>query len=297
VASTDRANSTFFGSNEDPRDPDNFLNFGGTSAAAPHAAAIAALVLQKAGGGTSLSPTALRTRLEAATFDHDLDPMSAKGSSGGLTVSAFGDGGREMLDTDPGSINDPNFFHVTYSGKVALKALTFKGETASPTALGTRTPGKSDGIVFDKRPYTGTKPYGDQGFPFTIGAVSGGLSKSSVTPVYSVAGGGQSVTGQYRHLTLNFKNGLKSGQALQFGIDRDLAISGYGGSNEGNAADELGGAVFMPQGNADTHGMTYVGELANGQRITGMLVNKLGHGWTAVDGYGMINAEKAVLGH
>ena len=33
VASTDRANSTFFGINEDPRDPDSFLNFGGTSAA------------------------------------------------------------------------------------------------------------------------------------------------------------------------------------------------------------------------------------------------------------------------
>ncbi len=48
-------------------------------------------------------------------------------------------------------------------------------------------------------------------------------------------GGGQSVTGQYRHLTLNFASGLKSGQGLQFGIDRDLAISGYGGSNEGNA--------------------------------------------------------------
>jgi hypothetical protein len=297
LASTDRANSTFFGSNEDPRDPDNYLNFGGTSAAAPHAAAIAALVLQKAGGPKSLSPSALQSRLEKAAFSHDLDPMTAKASQSGLTVTAFGDGGREMLDTDPGSLNDPNFFTVAYSGKSPLKALTFKGETASPTALGTRTAGKSDGIVFDKRPYTGLPPYGGQGFPFTIGSVSGGLAKSSVTPIYSVAGGGQSVTGQYRHLTLNFASGLKSGQGLRFGIDRDLAISGYGGSNEGNSADELGGAVFLPQGTADTHGMTYVAELANGQRITGMLVNRLGQGWSPVDGYGMINAEKAVLGH
>ena len=182
-------------------------------------------------------------------------------------------------------------------GKSPLKALTFKGETASPTALGTRTAGKSDGIVFDKRPYTGIKPYGGQGFPFTVGSVSGGLSKSSVSPVYSVPGGGQSVTGQYRHLTLNFASGLKNGQGLTFGIDRDLAISGYGGSNEGNAADELGGAVFLPQGTADAHGMTFVGHLANGKTITGMVINVLGHGWTPVDGYGMINAEKAVLGH
>ncbi len=297
VASTDRANSTFFGANEDPRDPDNFLNFGGTSAAAPHAAAIAALVLQKAGGPTSLSPTALRSRLEAATFAHDLDPMSAAGGASGLKITAFGSGGREMLDTDPGSLNDPNFFTVTYSGSSPVKALTFKGETASPTALGTRTPGKSDGIVFDKRAYTGTPPYGGQGFPFTIGSVSGGLAKGSVKPVYSVPGGGQSVAGQYRHLTLNFASGLKSGQSLRFGVDRDLAISGYGGSNEGNSADELGGAVFLPQGTADPRGLTYVAELANGKRITGMLSNKLGHGWTAVDGYGMINAEKAVLGY
>lgn len=297
VASTDRANSTFFGSNEDPRDPDNYLNFGGTSAAAPHAAAIAALVLQKAGGPKSLSPAALQWRLESSSFGHDLDPMSARASKGGLTVTATGDGGREMLDTDPGSLNDPNFFKVTYSGKSPIKALTFKGETASPTALGTRVAGKSDGIVFDKRAYTGIPPYGNQGFPFTIGSVSGGLGKTSVTPAYSVPGGGQSVAGQYRHLTLNFRSGLKSGQGLTFGIDRDLAISGYGGSNEGNSADELGGAVFMPQGNWDPQGMTYVAELANGQQITGMFANKLGYGWTPVDGYGMINAEKAVLRH
>ena len=202
-----------------------------------------------------------------------------------------------MLDTDPGSLNDPNFFTVHYTGKVALKSLTLMGETASPTALGTRTPGKSDGIVFDKRAYTGIPPYGNQGFPFTIGSVSGGLGKGSVKPVYSVPGGGQSVAGQYRHLTLNFASGLRSGQGLTFGVDRDLAISGYGGSNEGNSADELGGAVFLPQGTADAHGMTFVGQLANGKTITGMTINVLGHGWTPVDGYGMINAENAVLGH
>jgi hypothetical protein len=297
IASTDRANSTFFGANEDPRDPDNFLNFGGTSAAAPHAAGIAALVLQKAGGARHLTPTALRSRLEATAFGHDLDPMSARGSSGGLTVSAFGDAGRELLDTNPGSMNDPNFFRVTNTGKIPLKSLTLFGETASPTALGVRKPGKSDGIVFDKRRYTGIPPYGDQGFPFTVGSVAGGLSRSSVTPTYSVPGGGQSVAGQYRHLTLNFRSGLKRGQGLSFGVDRDLAVSGYGGSNEGNGADELGGAVFMPQGTWATNGMVFVGQLTNGRKITGMLTNKLGHGWTPVDGYGMVNAEKAVLGH
>ena len=59
VASTDRGNTTFFVA-DDARDPDTLPNFGGTSASAPHAAAIAALVLQKAGGAKSLSPAALQ---------------------------------------------------------------------------------------------------------------------------------------------------------------------------------------------------------------------------------------------
>ena len=177
-----------------------------------------------------------------------------------------------------------------------LKSLTFFGETASPTALGKRNPPKSDGIVFDQRPFPGTAPFRDQGFPFTIGATSGGLSKSSVTPTYSVPGGGESKAGQFRRLTVNFASGLKSGQGLQFGVDRDLAVSGFGGSNEGNGADELGGAVFMPQGTALPTGWCSSASWRTASKIYGMFSNRLGHGWTPVDGYGVVNAEKAVLG-
>ncbi len=295
VASTDRGNTTFF-VGDDPRDTDTLPNFGGTSAAAPHAAAIGALVLQKAGGPRSLTPAALRKRLQASAFDHDLDPMVSGGSAHGLTVTARGNQGREFSE-DPGSLDDPNFFRVKYTGRVPLKSLTFLGETASPTALGKRNPPRSDGIVFDKRKYTGTAaPLFDQGFPFTIGATSGGLSRSSVTPTFWVPGGGESKAGQYRRLTVGFKNGLKRGQGLQFGVDRDLAVSGYGGSNEGNGADELGGAIFLPQGSGSPRGMVFVGRLANNRLIVGTFSNRLGRGWSPVDGYGMINAEKAVLG-
>ena len=295
LASTDRGNTTFFAV-DDLRDPDTQPNFGGTSASAPHAAAIGALVLQKAGGGKALSPTELRKRLQASAFAHDLDPMFAGGSANGLTITARGNQGREVIGTTPGSINDPNFFRVSYSGSGTVKSLTFLGETASPTAPGKANPAKSDGIVFDKRRYTGESPWDDQGFPFTIGRVSGGLSKSSVTPTFSAPGGGNTVAGQYKHLTLTFKNGLQSGQGLRFGVDRDLATSPYGGSNEGNGADELGGATFLPQGTGSPQGMVFVAELTNGQRITGVFSNKLGYGWSPVDGFGVINAEKAVLG-
>ncbi len=294
VSSTDRGNTTFFVS-DDARDPDTQRNFGGTSASAPHAASIAALVLQKAGGPRSYSPRALRAHLEDSTFAHDLDPMFAQGTSDGLTVQARGDQGRENT-LEEGSMNDPNFFNVTYTGKVPLKWIEFHGETASPTALSETDPNKSDGIVFDRRPFGSTPNFRNYGFPFTIGGTSGGLKGDKVTPSYSVPGGSQSAPGQFRHFQLNFSNGLKKGQGLSFGVDRDLAVSGFGGSNEGNGADELGGAVFMPSGQVVKQGMEFIAKRADGSFIKGVVVNKLGSGFTAVDGYGMINAEKAVFG-
>lgn len=293
VSSTDRGNTTFFVS-DDARDPDTQRNFGGTSASAPHAAAIAALVLQKAGGPKSYTPAALRTRLENSTFAHDLDPMFSQGTANGLTIQARGDQGRENT-LDQGSMNDPNFFKVSYTGKVPLKWIEFRGETASPTALSETDPQKSDGIVFDRRPFGSTPNYRNYGFPFTIGGTAGGLTKTEVAPSYSVRGGTQSAPGQYRHFQLNFSNGLKKGQGLSFGVDRDLAVSGFGGSNEGNGADELGGGVFMPQGTVVKQGMQFVAKRVDGTFITGVFKNSIGSGFTAVDGYGMINAEKAVF--
>ncbi len=40
----------------------------------------------------------------------------------------------------------------------------------------------------------------------------------------------------------------------------------------------------------------FVGELTNGKKIVGTMRNDLGYGFTPVDGYGLVNAEKAVLG-
>ncbi len=294
VSGADRVNTTFFVA-DDPRDTDQQPNFGGTSAAAPHVAAIAALMLQKGGAATSYTPSALRDQLIRSTFDHDLDPAYSSGSAGGLTVRARGGQGYESGATPaPAAMTDPDFFTLSYSGKVPLRSVTFYGETASPTAPGTRHPPLSDGIVFDPRPLGDGPSHRDAGFPFTIGSTSGGLQPSKVAAAFSVPGGGESAKGQYRRMTLRFKNLLERGQGLSFGVDRDLAISGFGGSNEGNGADELGGGVFLPNGIRVPTGLAFVAERTDGRRIFGMLGNRLGQGFSPVDGYGLVNAEKAV---
>src|SRR3954449_7543030 len=94
VAATDGGNTTFFVSDA-AEDDDNLPNFFGTSAAAPHAAAIAALVLQARGGPGSVSPARMRSILQGAAFPHDLDPSHSEASSGGLTITANGEQGDE----------------------------------------------------------------------------------------------------------------------------------------------------------------------------------------------------------
>ncbi|MDX6300393.1 MAG: hypothetical protein QOF53_1607 [Nocardioidaceae bacterium] len=293
VTSTDRVNTTFFVA-DDARDRDPLPNFGGTSAAAPHAAAIAALTLQRAGGPGSLSPRALRLRLERSTFKHDLDPDHAAGRSHGLRVVANGEEGRETLVV-PGPMNDPRFFTVRYTGRVPLRSVKLLGETASPTALGHgRT---SAGIVFDRRAFHGKTPFRDDGLPFKVGATSGGLRAGSVVARFTARAPAPSVKGQFRHLKVVFRHGLRHGQAVKFGVDRDLAISGFGGSNEGNGANELGGAVLIPQGRKLTRGMVFKATRVDGSTFTGVIRNRLGHGFSPVDGFGLINAQRAVLHH
>ena len=99
-------------------DPDDQPNFVGTSAAAPHAAGIAALALQARGGPRSLSPAAMSALLRRSAFSHDLDPIPQRGIDGrsddhrGRSAGARTLRGARPRRDHPGSKNDPQFFTV-----------------------------------------------------------------------------------------------------------------------------------------------------------------------------------------
>ena len=291
VAAADGANTTFFGA-DTPADADDQPNFYGTSAAAPHAAGIAALVVQQAAArGRTLSPGALRTRLQDATFAHDLDPFEASGKVAGVALSAEGAQSPET-GLVRGSMTDPHFFTLRNVSGKTMRSVTLDGSTASPTALGVDAAAPSGGIVFDPRPYDAAADPRTVGFPFTIGATSGGLKASTVTASYEDPTG----TGQYGRLVLTFAKGFEKGDRLEFGVDRDLARSGDGTADEGNSADELGGATVLPSGTKNRSGLTVTVRQTSGKRTSGELRNDLGAGLTPVDGYGLIDAEDAVVG-
>ncbi len=294
VAATDGGNTTFF-STDSALDPDTQRNFFGTSAAAPHAAAIAAPVLQASGGPKSISPDAMRSLLQRSTFDHDLDVYHAEGSSKGLTITANGEQGHERRDTrpewtTPGAMENPDLFTVKYDGPGSITSLTLDGIGANPTGLGFGP--LSAGLVFDPRPFAGmpalnNPPFWQQGFPFT--------APPGVTAKFSLPGIGDANSQQYERMMVSFPSGsLAGGRSVAFGVDRDEAVTAYGIAMDGNSADALGQGVLFPSGQTVGAGMIFSARTSTGRLIVGTIRNRIGSGWTPVDGYRYINAEDAV---
>jgi hypothetical protein len=279
VAAMDGANTTFF-TQDSSADEDTFPNFFGTSASAPHAAAIAALVLDAAGGPGSVKPKKMRKVLQDSAFPHDLDPYFSSGY--GLSLGNFL---AITASADPNAISqfDPNVFTVTHFGRRSLSNLSINGSGANPT----NSPG---GIVFDER----SAPLPAPGQPFVVGNTEG-LTASDVQATFSLPADAPGVAGQWKQLDLKFLPGrFSSGDLLSFGVDRDETdVAGPGGAAGGNSADLLGGGVLLPSGRLVPGGASFFGKF-EGLPFRGEFFNVIGRGYSQLDGYGFINAEAAV---
>jgi hypothetical protein len=298
LAAMDGANTTFF-SADSSRDLDTFPNFFGTSAAAPHAAAIAALVLQAKGGSGTVTPIQMRTILQRSAFPHDLDPFLSRGIAvvpgSNIRVSVVGDPGDE--DENFLSLSDPNFFRITYTGNSSISSIALNLSGGNVT--GGNVEGSAPGLVFDPRPFNPALAT-NTGFPFTLGTLSTGIAPSDVTAAFSLPADPPGVEGQFKVLTLSLTPGvLASGKFVSFGVDRDEAKTAFsppvGNATRGNSADLFGGGVLIPEGTIIPGGVTFTGTLTNGLTFSGVFRNRIGFGYSKLDGFGFIDAKRAVF--
>jgi hypothetical protein len=290
----DGGNTTFF-TNDTARDLDTFPNFFGTSAAAPTAASIASLVLQAKGGPGSVTPSQMRTMLARSAFPHDLDPYSAAGQAiatpnhGKVTVQMVGDNSLT-------SQGDANGTTISYVGPGSVVSITLDGTAGNPGGGNVVNP-NTPGLVFDTRPNNASLITGGQ--PFIVGTGSVGLTAADVSPVFTNQAPAPAATGQYFTVTLTFTPGaFTGGKALRFGLDRDEFRSAFapptGDSRNGSSADLAGSITRIPAGTLAAGGITFTGTLSDGSTFSGTVANRIGAGWSFLDGFGFINAQSAV---
>lgn len=321
VAAADAANTSSFGG-DSTGDLDSNPNFSGTSAAAPHAAAIAGLVLQSRGGPRSVTPAAMTMLLQKTAFPHDLDPSSASGSgatsngSGTVVITIDSDNDSNALTGQ----NDPNSIGISYVGIGSIASITFN--PAGTPAGGGNVTGGNSGVVDNPGSNPATVSYFENNFPglvflpatkaFTLGTLTGigasdVIAPLSIPPYTGFSNLAPLPSNGLTHfwtMGIGFNPGaFSAGKVVRFTVGRGAqhsAVTGNGtivgpGTTTSNPiADLFGGGVFLPSGTVVNDGMTFSGTMTDGSTFTGTIKNAIGHGYSRVDGYGFINAAAAI---
>ena len=244
---------------------DGYPNFFGTSAAAPHAAAAAAIIFGVAKeNNITLSPADVRNLLISTTQgNQDQNPNAAVGTAGPVTVTASGY-----------ARTDNNAYTVAYNGAAGttLASITidlstigvhFDTTTAIPTDASTTATGT--GVVVSA--FNGTTTPAGTTAPsvasFTVGTGSTGTANSL--------------------LTITFSN-FNPGATLKFGIGRRNDTTNV----FAQLSEVLGGPT--PTSPGALLGAT----TGAGVTSSGRFSNTFSKKWNYKEGYGLIDAQAAV---
>ena len=278
IAAADAANTSFFAGSDSASDGDANRNFSGTSASAPHAAGIAALMLQAKGGPTSITPAQMTNLLQNNTFQHDLDPhfVSGTASAGGgtvtITVNSDSSSTAPIFGLVSGvGLQDTNSWKMSYTGPAgsSLTDLTFNPGGTAATA-GNPTGGNNgldSTVTYFSNIYPGVV-FMPANKAFTTGTFSGGLVAADVAaPTFSNAAPLPSVANQWWTMAMTFPTGnFTNNRGFTFTVGRGQQHSSsvgtfaapqggapFAGPNSGAtvsdpSADILGGAVLIPEG-------------------------------------------------
>lgn len=266
IAAPDGGNNTFF-SADTAEDADTLPNFFGTSAAAPHAAGVAALVLEKSGGPGTVGPVAMRKLLQKTAVPQDGTANTAKARAAGpggsgVTVIGHGDG-----NTFSGV--NPNAFEVSFQAPegYSLESLTIDASNSNTdrVLLGVPIPG----LQFDPRAVIG--------YPITLGTLNGlDAADISFAPLSDVAPFSRKVSARFA------AGAFTRGDSFTFGVDRDeVALSAGGNAMDLLIGGKITGKVRAPDGSVVKFDAPFENQ-------------RFGNIYQVQSGFGLIDAQRAV---